>query len=125
MGAANTHLDQLTLAEFSAIRTRTLVQNPDMIAIARTVQLTDEGKTNDAEHDNDNGNDRDKNANRMQSEFMGGEHDADDEAGIDEEELLQNAPKPICETQPGRCEEHFAARSRDCRCEQERPPPRR
>ena len=41
LDAANTHPDQLTLAEFSALRTRRLVQNLDMMAIARTVELGD------------------------------------------------------------------------------------
>ena len=61
----------------------------------RTVHLTNKHMANTAEHKNDDGNGRHKNANCMQSEFMGGEHDADDEAGIDEEELLQNAPSPL------------------------------
>ena len=39
LGIANAHRDQLTLAEFSAIRIRRVVQNLDMMAVARTVEL--------------------------------------------------------------------------------------
>ena len=53
---ANTHPDQLTLAEFSALRTRRLVQNLDMIAISRTVQLSEKNKAANAEDNDGNAN---------------------------------------------------------------------
>ena len=53
LGIANTHPDQLTLAEFSALRTRRLVQNLDMMAIARTVELGAKTKAANAEDAND------------------------------------------------------------------------
>jgi len=84
---ANTHPDQLTLAEFAALRTRRLVQNLDMMAIARTVELSAKTKAANAEDEN---NDPIKMASRMQSEFMGGEHDIDEEAGIPAEDDGQN-----------------------------------
>ena len=87
--AANTHADQLTLAEFSAIRTRRLVQNLDMMAVARTVNLTEgDDKANAVEHEIANDGD----AKRMQCEFMGGEPDLDEVEEIDEEALVPNAP---------------------------------
>ena len=51
---SNTHQDQLTLAEFSALRTCRLVQNLDMVAIARTVELGP--KTQDANAEDNKGN---------------------------------------------------------------------
>ena len=89
---ANTHPDQLTLAEFSALRTRRLVQNLDMIAISRTIQLSEKNKAAHAEDEDDNANEPGKTASGMQSEFIGGEHDIDDEAGMDEENFLQSSP---------------------------------
>ena len=95
LGIANTHPDQLTLAEFCALRTRRLVQNLDMMAIARTVELGAKSKEADAEDANDDADEPGKNASRMQSEFVGGEHDIDDEAGVDEDDLLQCAPNRL------------------------------
>ena len=92
LDVANTHPDQLTLAEFSAIRIRRLVQNLDMMAIARTVRLTEEGKANDAVQENDDGLMRSNPAQRMQTEFMGGEHDDGAEEEIADEEMFQNSP---------------------------------
>lgn len=45
LSIANTHADQLTLAEFSAVRTRRLVQNLNMIAVARAVELGEKKKS--------------------------------------------------------------------------------
>ena len=85
LSIANTHPDQLTLAEFSALRTRRLVQNLDMMAIARTVELTakaNEGKAEDETDDEDNAR---KVKSRIESEFMGGEHDIEEDEPFDEE----------------------------------------
>ena len=49
------------------------------MAVARTVQLSIQSKDNDAEHEGNNAEHANSNANSMQSEFMGGEHDADKE----------------------------------------------
>ena len=95
LGIATTHPDQLTLAEFSALRTRRLVQNLDMMAIARTVELDAKSKAADAEDTNDDANESGKNASGIQSEFVGGEHDIEDEAGINEEDFLQSAPNRL------------------------------
>ena len=59
LDASNTHPDQLTLAEFAAIRTRRLVQHLDMMAVARTVRLTQD----DATHGRDTHEDDRFNAN--------------------------------------------------------------
>ena len=53
LNTANAHRDQLTLAEFSALRIRRLVQHLDMMAIARTVELSASTKQGNAEDDND------------------------------------------------------------------------
>ena len=53
LGIANAHRDQLTLAEFSAIRIRRLVQNLDMMAVARTVELPTKKKGGNVEDDLD------------------------------------------------------------------------
>ena len=53
LGVANTHPDKLTLAEFSALRIRRLVQNFDMMAIARTVELGAKSKAAQAEDADD------------------------------------------------------------------------
>ena len=91
MNASNVHPDQLTLAEFAAFRTRALVQNLDMMAVARTVRLTQasesKGQTTDEPRDLASASDK------YQQEFMGGEHDDNkDDAELVEEELLQTAP---------------------------------
>ena len=91
LSITNTHPDQLTLAEFSALRTRRLVQNLDMMAIARTVELsnkTNEGKEQDETDDEDNAR---RVASRMESEFMGGEHDIDEDGCLDEGGTEQKA----------------------------------
>ena len=41
LNIGNTHADQLTLAEFSALRIRRLVQNLDMMAIARSIEVSE------------------------------------------------------------------------------------
>ena len=92
LGIANTHPDQLTLAEFSALRTRRLVQNLDMMAIARTVELSAKTKEANAEDENADENDPRKLASRVQSEFIGGEHDIDDDAPIHEEDAGERVP---------------------------------
>ena len=86
LGVANTHDDQLTLGEFAALRTRRLVQNLDMMAVARTVQLGDK-KHSGEEHDNEIDADSNHNAPNMQSEFMGGGNDLEDECEISADEL--------------------------------------
>ena len=91
-GIANTNPDQLTLAEFTALRTRRLVQNLDMMAIARTVQLGAKSKGADAEHEDDDEKDPRKVASAVQSEFVGGEHDIDEEAEIHDEHQELKAP---------------------------------
>jgi hypothetical protein len=77
LGVANTHDDQLTLAEFSALRTRRLVENLDNMAVARTVQLGQQPRTGDAEDEGvDNPNCNESN---MRSEFVGGDEHCEDE----------------------------------------------
>ena len=92
LNVTNTHPDQLTLAEFSAIRVRRVVQNLDMMAIARTVRLTEASTANDAEQENEDGLSGGSPAKRIESEFMGGEHDDGAEDEIADEEMLQNSP---------------------------------
>ena len=41
LNIGNTHADQLTLAEFSALRIRRLVQNLNMMAIARSIEVSE------------------------------------------------------------------------------------
>ena len=91
LNIANAHPDQLTLAEFSALRIRRLVQNLDMMAIARTVELRAKTKDANAEDENDDEDDARNTSSRMQSEFIGGEHDLDEEVGIDDEDIGQRA----------------------------------
>ena len=81
---APVHSDQLTLAEFSAIRIRRLVQHLDMMAVARTVKLAE--KTLEAEHENEDADGDNRSANRLQSEFVGGDHDLNDEGAVDEDD---------------------------------------
>ena len=50
-GITNTHPDQLILAEFSAVRTRRLVQNLDMMVLARSVELAKKNECANAEDD--------------------------------------------------------------------------
>ena len=69
---ANTHPDQLTLAEFSALRIRRLLQNLDLLAIARTVELRAKAKDTNAEEENDDEDDARKTSSRIPSEFIGG-----------------------------------------------------
>ena len=59
--------------------------------MARTVELDAKTKEGNAENENDDEDDARKIASRMQSEFMGGEHDIDEGGGIDEEEFGQTA----------------------------------
>ena len=92
---ANTHPDQLTLAEFSALRIRRLVQNLDLMAIARTVDMAAKTKKENAEDEDDDGDQPRKPGPGMHSEFMGGEHDVDDEAEIPEEDLGLRAPPQL------------------------------
>ena len=67
---ANARPDQLALAEFSALRAQRLVQNLDMMAIARTLELSVKNKAADAEDEDDNANEPGKNASRMQPEVL-------------------------------------------------------
>ena len=95
LNIANTHPDQLTLAEFSALRIRRLVQNLGMLAIARTVKLRPKTKDANAEDENDDEDDARQASSRMQSEFIGGEHDLDVFVGVDDEDLGQRAPHQL------------------------------
>ncbi|MCS5671000.1 MAG: hypothetical protein NZ577_03990 [Vicinamibacterales bacterium] len=94
LSIANTHPDQLTLAEFAALRTRRLVQHLDMMAIARTVELNAKTKEGNAEDENDDADIPRKVASHMESEFMGGEHDIDDDGGIHEEDFWTDSSPP-------------------------------
>ena len=70
LGVANIHDDQLTLAEFSALRTRRLVQNLDNMAVSRTVQLSQKtGKQDEVDEFHDEPKCTEDG---MRSEFMGG-----------------------------------------------------
>ena len=87
LDASNTHPDQLTLAEFAAIRTRRLVQHLDMMAVARTVRLTQDGATHGCDTHEDDGFDANPKAKTYESEFMCGEHDLEEqEAAVAEED---------------------------------------
>ena len=89
--------DQLTLAEFCAIRTRRLLQNLDMIAIARTVRLTEaDDKSKAAEQEDD---DLQKGGKDIQCEFMGGEHDLEEEeeAADPSNDLQTGIPNPLAQ----------------------------
>ena len=97
MSIANTHQDQLTLAEFSALRTRRLVQNLDMMAIARTVELSAKTKDANAEDENGNTDDARNGASHVQAEFMGGEHDIGEEDEIDDEDNVGRTPHPLAQ----------------------------
>ncbi len=93
LDASNTHPDQLTLAEFAAIRTRRLVQHLDMMAVARTVRLTQDDTTHSKDTHEEHTFNADPKANICQSEFMGGEHDMEEqEATVAEEDLVQCTP---------------------------------
>ena len=97
LGITNTHEDQLTLAEFCAIRTRRLLQNLDMIAIARTVRLTEaDDKSKAAEQEDD---DLQKGGKDIQCEFMGGEHDLEEEeeAADPTNDLQTGIPNPLAQ----------------------------
>ena len=59
-----------------------LVQNLDMMAIARTVELRTTMKNAHAEDEHDDEDDARTTSSRMHSEFIGGEHDLDEEVGI-------------------------------------------
>ena len=83
-----THPDQLTLAEFSALRIRRLVQNLDVMAIARTVELGAKSKAAQAEDADDDAEAPSRHASRAQEELAGGERDLDAEADINEEDFL-------------------------------------
>ena len=50
---SNTHPEQLTLAEFSALRIWRLVQNLDMMAISRTVDIAAKTKAANAQDEDD------------------------------------------------------------------------
>ena len=91
----STHPDQLTIAEFSALRIRRLVQNLDMMAIARTVDMAAKTKEGNAEDEDDDEDQPRKPGPGMHSEFMGGEHDVDEEAAILEEDLGLRAPPQL------------------------------
>ena len=67
LSIANTHSDQLTLAELSALRTRRLVQNLDMMAIARSIELTDKKKAGTADDENDGTDEQNKSTSRNYS----------------------------------------------------------
>ena len=92
LGIANTHPDQLTLAEFSALRTRRLVQNLDMMAIARSIELNDKKNAGTADDEKDDTDDHWKSTSHIQSEFMGGENDVDEEPENPCEEPEDNRP---------------------------------
>ena len=93
LDASNTHPDQLTLAEFAAIRTRRLVQHLDMMAVARTVRLTQDDATHGRDTHEDDRFNADPKAKIYESEFVGGEHDLEEqEAAVAEEDLVQNTP---------------------------------
>ena len=81
LGIAISHSDQLTLAEFCACRTRKLVTNLQLVAIAKAVQLRDKSETAGAENADDDADDAGKKTARMTEEFMEGDHDI--EAGAD------------------------------------------
>ena len=73
------HPHQLTLAEFCATRLRTVVQNLDFIATARTAKLTPkDAHPSKPEDENDAGIPRESHTD-MRSEFIGGEGDDDQE----------------------------------------------
>ena len=91
----STHPDQLTIAEFSALRIRRLVHNIDMMAIARTVDMAAKTKKENAEDEDDDEDQPRKPGPGMHSEFMGGEHDVDEEAAILEEDLGLRAPPQL------------------------------
>jgi hypothetical protein len=64
-----------------------------MMAVARTVQLGDK-KHGGEEHDNEPGAEARRNASNMQSEFIGGDNDVDDESDLTAEELMRK-PSPL------------------------------
>ena len=63
-----------------------------MMAIARTVELGAKSKAAPAEGADDDAESPSRNASRMQEEFVGGEHDLDAEADVNEEDFLLIAP---------------------------------
>ena len=87
LGIANSHPDQLTLAEFCACRTRKLVTNLDLMAIARTVQLRDKSERAEAENADDEADDAGKKTARMTEQFMEGDHDIEAGADMDEADV--------------------------------------
>ena len=92
LGVTNTHPDQLTLAEFSAIRTRRLVQNLDMMAVARIVELAKQDKDANAQDEVDCPEQK-LSREGVSFDDMGGEHDIDEEAhDISEEDVLYTSP---------------------------------
>ena len=97
LGIGNTHSDQLTLAEFSALRTRRLVQNLDMMAIARSIELSDKKNAGTADDEKDDTDDQWRSTSHIQSEFMGGENDVDEVPENACEEPDGNRPNQIAQ----------------------------
>ena len=95
LNMGSTHPDQLTLAEFSALRTRRLVENLDMMSIARTVELTNKTNDGDCEHENNEANDGKERRAALRCEFVGGEHDLEEDSVIHEEEIGHTARHPL------------------------------
>lgn len=111
LDASNTHLDQLTLAEFAAIRTRRLVQHLDMMAVARTVRLTQDDTTHGRDTHDDDRFDANPKAQTYESEFMGGEHDlVEQEAGVADEDFGTEHPRRTRESNAERGQRHSETR---------------
>ena len=65
------------------------------MAIARTVQLRDKSEPAGAENADDEADDAGKKTARMAEEFMGGDHDIEAEADMDEADFLMSAPNRL------------------------------
>ena len=62
------------------------------MAIARSIELTDKKKAGTADDENDGTDEQNKSTSRIQSEFMGGENDVDEEPENPCEEPEDNRP---------------------------------
>ena len=90
------------------------------LAIARTVELGAESKASAAEDAHDDADEPGKNALRMQTEFVGGDHDIDEEAGK-RGRLSVERPQPARQDHLGHGDRHIAAGRQDCSRKEEGP----